>query len=450
MTGLTSEAQRRRLAVFQLGGDELAALQGRRGDIDRALPGLLIELDHQPEAEPVITAGGADPALRALRADYWQRLASGRLDDAFIDVARRFAGAAHAWGVPSGALTVRHSITATAIAARILSQGAGRPGFRRWLPSGGAAGRRARVALGKAMCLGLSVMLEAYAVAEAGCKRRAMETIEASFGARIAGAADILGQQAAQLEAAVASVSRSAARSRGASEAVAREAAQAAGAVHVIAAATGQLARSAGEIGGQLAHCADTARHAVEQARFADGVVTAFIGSAGTIDGVVALISRIAGQTNLLALNATIEAARAGEAGRGFAVVASEVKSLARETTAATARIGQQIGLLQDATRQAAACIQGIARTIGQVSGIAASIAGAVAEQGAATRAIAESVQQAALGNEQVSQLLASIQAGSGDSLELAERLAAAAGIGLQSGTVRDITHGFMAEVRAA
>ncbi len=58
---------------------------------------------------------------------------------------------------------------------------------------------------------------------------------------------------------------------------------------------------------------------------------------------IVGLIDAIAAQTNLLALNATIEAARAGEAGRGFAVVAQEVKSLAAETSRATAEIALQI-----------------------------------------------------------------------------------------------------------
>ena len=50
-------------------------------------------------------------------------------------------------------------------------------------------------------------------------------------------------------------------------------------------------------------------------------------------------IDAIAKQTNMLALNATIEAARAGDAGRGFAVVAGEVKSLAQQTSTATAEI---------------------------------------------------------------------------------------------------------------
>lgn len=57
------------------------------------------------------------------------------------------------------------------------------------------------------------------------------------------------------------------------------------------------------------------------------------------INDAMALIPKITSKINMVALNATIEAARAGELGKGFIVVANEVKTLAKQTDEATAKI---------------------------------------------------------------------------------------------------------------
>src|SRR5581483_3187990 len=141
-----------------------------------------------------------------------------------------------------------------------------------------------------------------------------------------------------------------------------------------------------------------------------NGKVQGLADAAQKIGDVVRIISEIASQTNLLALNATIEAARAGEAGKGFAVVASEVKTLATQTAKATDEITGQVQSIQSATSSSAAAIKGIGQTINRVSEISTTIASAVEEQGAATREISRSVQQAAQGTQEVSTNITSVR----------------------------------------
>jgi methyl-accepting chemotaxis protein len=162
--------------------------------------------------------------------------------------------------------------------------------------------------------------------------------------------------------------------------------------VDTVAAAASELSNSITEISRQVTQSTRISSEAVEEAERTNAKVLGLAEAAQKIGEVVALITDIADQTNLLALNATIEAARAGEAGKGFAVVASEVKNLANQTAKATEDIGSQIGAIQVATGEAVDAIRGITGTIGKVSEIAAAIAAAVEQQGAATQEIARNV----------------------------------------------------------
>ena len=180
-------------------------------------------------------------------------------------------------------------------------------------------------------------------------------------------------------------------------------------------------------------------------------MVTSLAAAAEKIDDVLRLISAIASQTNLLALNATIEAARAGEAGRGFAVVASEVKELASQTAKATEEIAGQVTAIQSATGNCVTAISDISNTIREISGIAATIAAAVEQQGSATREIARSVQQASAGTTEVSANVAGASQAAEQSRSLAGNAMVASGeLGQHASALMKSVDSFLAGLRGA
>jgi methyl-accepting chemotaxis protein len=221
--------------------------------------------------------------------------------------------------------------------------------------------------------------------------------------------------------------------------------------VQTVAAATEQLSASIAEISRQVSESTTVARAAVEQAEQTNNEVNALAEAAQRIGDVVKLINDIAGQTNLLALNATIEAARAGEAGKGFAVVASEVKSLATQTAKATDEIASQVTAIQGATGSAVKAIQEIGGTIVRVNQIAAAIAAAVEEQGAATREIARNVQHVSVGTTEVSSNIAGVsQAANETGSAAAEVHASASTLAQLSDALRSGFDRFVGSIRAA
>ena len=177
------------------------------------------------------------------------------------------------------------------------------------------------------------------------------------------------------------------------SEAMAGTASEAQNQAATVAAATEELTSSIREIAQQVSRSNNIAAEAVGEADRSNDMVRGLAEAANKIGEVVGLITDIAEQTNLLALNATIEAARAGDAGKGFAVVASEVKNLASQTARATEDISTQVQDIQGATRETVDAIQGISRTITEISEISTSISSAVEEQTAATQEVSSNIQ---------------------------------------------------------
>ncbi|MBO1077794.1 methyl-accepting chemotaxis protein [Roseomonas haemaphysalidis] len=271
------------------------------------------------------------------------------------------------------------------------------------------------------------------------------------FEGRAGGMVGVLSAAATELEATARGMRATAEQTDAQAGEVSTAAGEAGQGVQTVAAAAEELTASIQEISRQVSQASGVAGQAVGEARRTDDTVRALAEAAGRIGEVVGLISSIAGQTNLLALNATIEAARAGEAGKGFAVVASEVKSLASQTARATEEIGQQIGQIQNATRDAVSAIQGIAGTIEEVSAITVAIAAAVEEQSAATSEIARTVQQTAQATDTVGRNIGAVSRGANETgAAAAQVLAAAAELSQQSERLTGEVHAFTTEVRAA
>lgn len=282
-------------------------------------------------------------------------------------------------------------------------------------------------------------------------KRQATLQMADDLESSVKGVVDGVGTAADEMKVTAQSLSAASEQTTSRASTVAAASEEATVTAQTVASAAEELSNSIQEIARQVADAAHVASTGKGQAESTNTTVMGLAEGAQKIGDVVNLINDIAEQTNLLALNATIEAARAGEAGKGFAVVASEVKSLANQTAKATEEISQQIGTMQESTRQTVTEIEGVVEAMSKINTMTTEVAAAVEEQNAATQDIAQNIQQTATGTQDVSSNIIEVNTAAQQSGDAAGKVVEVVGVlTSQSDTLREELERFLARLRAA
>ncbi|MCE9650739.1 MAG: globin-coupled sensor protein [Parvibaculum sp.] len=434
-----------RLRFMEINDATGAALRDFWKVIEPHLPDVLDGFYNHLTSEPSLAklVGTQTPRLKQAQGGHWARLFSGTFDDAYMQSVRTI-GLTHSrigleprWYI-GGYKYVMNRLIKIAVEKH------------RWSPAKMIA---TISAMNTAIMLDMEIAISVYQdamVAERAERQTMLETAISDFEAVVGGVIKSVSAAADEMQSAAHSMASNAERTSEKTTTVAAAAEEASTNVQTVATASDELSSSIDEIGRQAALSTQIASQAVTQAQRTDEKIQSLAEAAQKIGDVITLINDIAAQTNLLALNATIEAARAGEAGKGFAVVASEVKGLANQTAKATEEIADQVKNMQAATADSVTAIGDIEKTINEMNQIAAVIAAAVEEQGAATQEIARNVQEAARGTQDVSSnIVAVAQAASETGAAASQITGTAQLLAGESVTLRDEVSAFLLKARA-
>ena len=351
-------------------------------EVDAIFDEFYVFMGRFPENAAHFADRGKVDCLKLLQKEHLQLFFKGSFDSEFLQRIHAI-GAAHARvSLPPRYLIAGYAFLMERIARSVIQHSRRQP-----------AEAAARVgALIRGLMLEIYVTSEVYAQTTHNENMlNAMQGLAESFEHELDQAVEFVRRSAGNMEAAADVVLEATSRVSGDSAGASQASDQANSNAQTIAAAAEELSASIAEISRQVEHSTLAAKDAATQSQGAKGLAENLASVSERIGSIVKLIERISKETRLLALNANIEAARAGDAGRGFAVVANEVKNLADQTNRATGEIRTEIEAMQAAIRNTVTAIGEVAAKVEVATGNISGIAGAVTEQEAVTREIAQS-----------------------------------------------------------
>ena len=390
--------------LWRLDGNAEALIAGLWPQLAPEVDGLLDDfyrfMGGFPENGAYFADRGKVDCLKLLQKEHLEVFFKGRFDANFLKRVHAI-GAAHA----RVSLPPRYLFAGYAFLMERLVRSAIHHGRRRPEDAAARAGAVIR-----------GLMLEAYISSEVYTQTthneqmlNAMQGLAESFEQELDQAVEFVRRSAGSMEEAAEVVLAASSRVSGDSSAATDASDQANSNAQTIAAAAEELSASIAEISRQVEHSTLAANEAATHSRGARSLAENLAAVSERIGSIVKLIERISKETRLLALNANIEAARAGDAGRGFAVVATEVKNLADQTTRATGEIRTEIEAMQAVIRNTGTAIGDVAAKVEVATGNISGIAGAVTEQEAVTREIAQSAGMTAASIQAVHERITSV-----------------------------------------
>lgn len=201
-----------------------------------------------------------------------------------------------------------------------------------------------------------------------------------------------------------------------------------------VSATVEEMTYSINEVARNATNASTISTDVVRLTESATETTTTLQDAANQIQGIVTVISELAGKTNMLALNATIEAARAGEFGKGFSVVAEEVKSLANSTTTALSQIEERVERLLQGSDTVSTSVDEVSEIVKTMNDAIQTIVSTTQQQGSATQQISQSVNGVTSQVQEITERIGSLSSEINDGSNQVETIAKFANT-LQSGS---------------